>query len=77
MPAYARQGITVISNKKKKKNPTIVLIKKTGYQNVWINGQHFYYNVHEQYDDIADTDFERLAQNTHNEGKRLIVIRRK
>ena len=77
MSAYAKQGITVMSHKDDKKRNTIVLMKRTGYNNVWINGQHFYYNRYEQLQDIADADFTRLAQQAESNNKRLIVIRRK
>lgn len=77
MPAYAKQGITVMSHKDDKKRNTIVLIKRTGYNNVWINGVHYYYNRYEQLQDIADADFTKLAESAESRDKQLIVIRRK
>lgn len=78
--SYARQGLTVIEisdKEKKKKTLNILIMKKTGYQNVWFNGQHFYYNRYEQLQDIAEADFTKLAESAESRDKRLIVIRRK
>lgn len=77
MPAHAKQGITVMSHKDDKKRNTIVLIKRTGYNNVWINGVHYYYNQYEKLEDIADADFTKLAQQAEQNNKQLIIIRRK
>lgn len=78
--AYARQGLRVIKLKDKngdKKNLSILIMKRTGYQNVWFNGQHFYYNRYEKLEDIANADFTKLAEHAEQNDKQLIVIRRK
>lgn len=78
MPSYARQGIRAFQHKDNKKRKNIYVIKHTGYIDVWINGQHFYYNYSKYGVDPTKIDWEELVRKSSDSGKKgIVVIRRK
>lgn len=45
--SYARQGVTVWGRKGatlQSDSDLLILVKKTGYYNFWINGKHYYFD---------------------------------
>lgn len=81
MPSRARQGVTVIKNKNPKKPGTYILIsKKTGYIDVWMGNNHYYYSNVQKNVKPKDVNIEKIIEDAESkEAKRngLIVIRRK
>lgn len=76
MPAYFRQSITVISERRKSK-PTLLITRKTGYQNIIVNGIPFFYNLTQAFKDPNDIDFDEIANYQNTTGKKVIVVKRK
>lgn len=81
MPSRARQGVTVIKNKNPKKPGTYILIsKKTGYIDVWIGNNHYYYSNVQKNVDPKKISIEKViedAEAKEQRSKGIIVIRRK
>lgn len=81
MPSYARQGLRVIRNKNPRNKGSYILIsKKTGYIDVWVNGKHYYYNSKQTNVDVSKINIERIiedAESKEQRSKGIIVIRRK
>ncbi len=82
MPSLEQEFIVIEGKKKKngRKAPTIFIIKKTGYLNLWINGTHYYYNYQNQYDPHQNFDFPSIVRNSGqrtNTRRRTITITRK
>lgn len=79
MPSHARQGVTVIRRKDRKSKGNVILIsKKTGFMDVWVNGQHFYYNYKKYGVDPSKINWEEMQRQAQEMGKKgVIVIRRK
>lgn len=71
------QELRVIKHKDKKPRTTIHLQKKTGYQNITINGKHYYYNASKQFTKAKDIKFEKIIkENIKVQAKPKIVVRR-
>lgn len=79
MPSYARQGATVIRRKdRKNKGNTILISRKTGFMDVWVNGQHFYYNYKKYGVDPSKINWDEMQRQARDMGKKgVIVIRSK
>lgn len=82
MPSSLSQQVIILSGKKKKNGnqaSDIIIVKKTGYLNLWVNGTHFYYNYVGQYPNASDIDIQKIVQNYQDQQnrKQVIVIRRK
>lgn len=79
MPSRARQGVGVYKNKNSRKKGSYLLIaKKTGYMDIWVNGQHFYYNYKKYGVDPSKINWEEMQRQAQEMGKKgVIVIRRK
>lgn len=82
MPRKYQQGYIFSfpgKSKGKKKTTYVVLMKKTGFQDVWIGNKHYYYDEEKQYNSIDEVDmkdaFDTDRRTTTKKGK--IVIKRK
>lgn len=80
MPSHFRQELHVLWKRKKTKNGSYIWVaQKTGYVNVEINGQKFYYNEKKQYDNVNQIDlvdaFDTDRRTTTKKGK--IVVKKK
>lgn len=79
MPSRATQKLTVIRNKNSKNTGNILLIMaKTGYVDVTVNGQRFYYNAKSTNQPMTQRNIVQrvVNQNTTNQ-RRTITITRK
>lgn len=81
MPSYIRQGLTIFSikNKRKKniKEINAVLIRKTGYYNIWINGVHYYYSSAKDVDEVNQDNLSEAFNSWNPKPRGTIVITRK
>lgn len=82
MPSRTWQQVLVLSPKNNDSNKsTIMLIRKTGYANIWIGDQHYYWDNTQQKNSTAKfkpVDFNKMIRNYHlsQAAKKGIVIRR-
>lgn len=80
MPSRARQQLIVLSHKKNKTKGDILLVRKTGYMNIWVNGKQYYYNSSQKNVNPKDIKIDRIIEDAEaQEQKRLgvIVIRKR
>lgn len=80
MPRKYQQGYIFRGKKgSKKQNRYLVVMKKTGFHDVWIGNKHYYYDEEKQYNSIDEVDmkdaFDTDRRTTTKKGK--IVIKRK
>lgn len=72
-----RQSIRVIpaTNRISRKKKYIVIHKKTGFMDLWLNGNHYYYNL------VASADsgipIKQIRNYQNMTGKKMILVRRK
>lgn len=81
MASRAYQRLTVISHKDQSKAyNNLVVIRKTGYANVWINDQHIYWNYNSQLINPPKVDFDAIVQRQQEQQqtkkKQIILVRR-
>lgn len=57
MPSGARQRLVVLDHKDNKPRSNLVLIKKTGYANIWINNTHIYWDYRTTASDTNKINF--------------------
>lgn len=76
--ASIHQELRVIKHKNKKPRTTIHLQKRTGYQNVTINGKHYYYNANKTFSKAKDVSFEKIIKDNskYEPLKQKIIVRR-
>lgn len=81
MPSHLGQKVRIIkaTNKQTGKSYYVMVGWKTGYRDVWINGQHLYYNYTQSYNDASEIDVNQVIQdyNDQESAKKTIVIRRR
>lgn len=80
MPQHIRQELFVIWDKKKKRKPNgkgLVLIAKTGYYNIWINGKHYYYSSAKDVDEVNQNNLSEAFNSWNPKPRGTIVITRK
>ena len=79
MPSRVVHRGIIISPKNNKKRNTYVLIRRTGYANVWIDDKHIYWNYTTKYNNPQGLDFNELVQQQAQQTPRkgVIVVRRK
>lgn len=76
--ARASQRLIIIKNKNPRTPGSGILIsKKTGFQDVTINGKRYYYNIHEQFKRASDFNLEKvIRKNSGIKYNPKIVVRR-
>lgn len=76
-----QRGIIFVGKDKKSGRRKYVLIaKKTGFMDVWIEDKHFYYNHKESYGPDDDVDIQKAVDNynaKNGKKKQKITIRKK
>lgn len=80
MPSRAKQQLIVLNRKDGKTKGTIIIVKKTGFLDLTINGHHYYYNTKGKNVDLSKVDINRIIEDVEaKEAKRrgVIVIRKK
>lgn len=81
MPSRKYQQGYIFRGKKgtKKRNSFVLVMKKTGFHDVWIGDKHFYYDETVQYDSPDEIDmvsaFQPAPKSTAKKGK--IVVKKK
>lgn len=70
----AYQKVMVFGRSKPKTGKTLVLMKRTGYVDLTVNGTRFYYNNKYQYDDISKFNLSEILDNEANKNKKGIII---
>lgn len=81
MPSRKYQKVLIWGGKKgtKKENQFVVMMKKTGFHDVWIGKTHFYYDEKEEYKSVDQIDmhaaFNPDRRTTTKKGK--IVVKKK
>lgn len=81
MPSRTWQQVIIASPKKNSNaNHTMVMIRKTGYANVWINDRHIYWNYNSQLINPPKVDFDAIVQRQQEQQqtkkKQIILVRR-
>lgn len=77
--AHASQRLSIFRNRNPRSPGSYLLIsKKTGFMDVWINGVHYYYNSMQE-GDLSKVDVNQLAQEAlpQQPKKTIVVVRRK
>lgn len=75
-----QQGIILKGRPRKGKTPYILIARRTGFMDVWIGDQHFYYNYARSYNNSDDFDVQQAVEEfneSQSSKKQTIVIRRK
>lgn len=82
MPSHLHQELRVLWDKKRGRKKTgkgLWIYRRSGYVNVEINGQHFFYDEREEYDSVEDIHmkdaFATDRRTTTKKGK--IVVKKK
>lgn len=81
MPSRKSQKVIIWGGKKGTKNEGkfFVMMKRTGFHDVWIGNSHFYYDEQEQYNSVDEIDmkaaFNPDRRTTTKKGK--IVVKKK
>lgn len=81
MPSRKHQKGYIVRGRKgtKNSNKIYIISKKTGFMDVWIGSQHFYYDEKEEYDSVEDIHmkdaFDTDRRTTTKKGK--IVVKKK
>ncbi len=76
MAARARQSLLVFE----RRNGTpvtgqgLVIMARTGFQDVTVNGQRFYYNQKQTYNNLGEVNIPAIMNAASNRGKRGIII---
>lgn len=74
----AYQGMAIFERKKPKTGRGLVLMKRTGFVDVTVNGTRFYYNDKYKYSDISKVDLFNIQTDQENKNKKgIIVVSRK
>lgn len=78
MSQRAYQRLTVIRHKDQKPRKSIVLIKRTGYANVWLNDQHIYWDYNASRNNPGHVDFGEMINEVWQRGqnKTGVIVRR-
>lgn len=80
MPSSLRQqGMVFLGTDKNGRKKYLLIARRTGFMDVWIGGQHFYYNYTQSYNDASEIDVNQVIQdyNDQENAKKTIVIRRR
>lgn len=79
MPSKQSQRVKIINFKDKntEKNYTLMIGERTGFRDVWINGQHFYYNRYQTQPMSQKIDVSNLINQQQKTPRQTIVIRRR
>lgn len=77
MPSRARQGITVLQRKDPKTGKALILIRKTGFVDLWWHNTHYYTENGQLM--VESVDFDKMIDgyNQKQQAKRRIVIVRR
>ncbi len=81
MPSRKYQKVLIWGGRRGTKNQGkfVVMMKRTGFHDVWIGNNHFYYDEKEQYDSIDDIDMEAAFDTDRRTTTRkgIIVVKKK
>lgn len=84
MPSRLRQHVIIIPGRRRNNGtrpPDIILIERTGYLNLTVNGHHFYYNYSESHQMGEKIDIEKIIlqqkQKQDSKRKQTILITKK
>lgn len=67
------QNTGVILLSKRRTTPSSIMVKKTGYYNVWLNGRHYFFDYRQQ----GYINLSSLPTDTSKKKKQTIVVRRR
>lgn len=68
------QSVLVFGRSEPRTGNTLVLTNRTGYVNLNINGQKFYYNNKQTYNNINKVNIPNIMKAQTNQGRRNIII---
>ncbi len=68
-----KQQVIVFYPIKGSKAKPVMLVRKTGYYNVWVNGRHYYYDYRQE----GKINFSLLPSDAKNKKKQTITVRRR
>ena len=77
MPSRARQGITVFKNKSVNNGKALILIRKTGFVDLWWFDKHYY--TENGFLMVEPVDFDKMVDGYNQKQqakKRIVIIRR-
>lgn len=74
MASRARQSLLVFTHNDGQSRPTLALVARTGYVNININGQKFYYNDKQTYNSLSRVNIPNIMKAQENKGRRGIII---
>lgn len=78
MASRARQSLLIFTHNDGQARPTLALVARTGYVNININNQKFYYNDKQTYNNLSSVNIPNIMKMQENKGRRgIIVISRK
>lgn len=75
--AHTQQKAVVIGKSAAKTGLGLVIMARTGFQDVTINGQRFYYNEKLTYSNLGQVNIANIMAAQSNNKKGIIVISRK
>lgn len=68
------QSVLVFGRSEPRTGNTLVLTNRTGYVNLNINGQRFYYNDKQTYNSLSRVNIPNIMKAQENKGRRGIII---
>lgn len=71
------QGVTMISSKNKKPQNMLLLVRKTGYANIWIGSQHIYWNYNAAQTNTDKVDVGAAMQSVEKPKKKQVILIRR
>lgn len=74
MATRARQSLIIFSHNDKKERPMLALVARTGYVNIEVNGQKFYYDERLTYKSLKQVNLFDILDKQENKGKKGIII---